>query len=108
MVDPFTQTIRLSANIIFKPHEALEHEMPKTTLPVFQNTLQKSEEWLHEIMNLLDWEDQKQAYKALRAVFHTLRDRLTIQEASDLAVNFPCCYADCTSRAGLHQASQIT
>ena len=63
--------------------------MTTTTLPVFQNTLRKTDEWLREIMNLLDWGDQKHAYKALRAVLHTLRDRLTVEEASDLAAQLP-------------------
>jgi uncharacterized protein (DUF2267 family) len=66
-----------------------EIEMTKTTLPVFQQTLQKSEEWLDAIMTLLDWQDQQQAYKALRAVLHTLRDRLTVEEATDLAAQLP-------------------
>jgi uncharacterized protein (DUF2267 family) len=63
--------------------------MSKTTISVFQNTLRKSEEWLHEIMTLLNWTDQKQAYKALRAVFHTLRDRLTVEEATDFSAQLP-------------------
>ena len=63
--------------------------MSKITLSVFQNTLQKSEAWLNEIMTSLEWEDQKQAYKALRAVLHALRDRLTVAEATDLAAQLP-------------------
>lgn len=49
-------------------------------LPVFQNTFYKTEEWLAEVMNLLDWDDPKRACKALRAVLHTLRDRLTVED----------------------------
>ncbi len=63
--------------------------MSKTTLSVFQNTLQKSEAWLHDIMNLLNWDDQQHAYKALRAVLHVLRDRLPVEEATDLAAQLP-------------------
>jgi len=63
--------------------------MTSTMLPVFQNTLKKTDQWLDEIMELLDWPDRQQAYKALRAVLHTLRDRLTIEEATDLAAQFP-------------------
>lgn len=63
--------------------------MTITTISVFQNTLQKSEAWLRDIMSALQWEDPHEAYKALRAVLHTLRDRLTIEESTDLAAQFP-------------------
>jgi uncharacterized protein (DUF2267 family) len=63
--------------------------MENTILPVFQGTVHKTEEWLSDIMNLLDWPDQRRAYKALRAVLHTLRDRLTIEEATDLSAQLP-------------------
>ena len=63
--------------------------MKTSTIPVFQNTYQKTEQWLGEIMNLLDWDDRKQAYKALRAVLHTLRDHLSVEEATDLAAQLP-------------------
>ena len=63
--------------------------MTHTTLSVFQNTLHKSEEWLHDIMALLEWDDQHDAYKALRAVLQTLRDRLSVEEATDLSAQLP-------------------
>ncbi len=63
--------------------------MSLTTIPVFQNTFRKTEEWLDEIMHLLDWADRKRAYKALREVLHTLRDLLTVEEATDLAAQLP-------------------
>jgi len=63
--------------------------MSLSSIPVFQNTFRKTEEWIDEIMNLLDWADQKRAYKALREVLHTLRDQLTVEEATDLAAQLP-------------------
>ena len=63
--------------------------MSKASLSVFQNTLHKSEEWLHDVMEVLEWDDEHQAYRALRAVFHALRDRLTVAEATDLAAQLP-------------------
>jgi uncharacterized protein (DUF2267 family) len=63
--------------------------MTKTTLPVFQKTLEKTEEWLSEIMNQLDWDDQQRAYRALRIVLHTLRDCLSVEEATDLSAQLP-------------------
>lgn len=61
----------------------------KTTLPVFQNTLRKTEEWLDDIMQLMDWTDLQMSYRALRVVLHTLRDRLTVEEATDLSAQLP-------------------
>ena len=58
-------------------------------LAVFQNTVEKANDWLDEIMNLMDWGDRKMAYKALRAVLTTLRDRLTVEEATDFAAQLP-------------------
>ena len=78
--------------------------MSTTTIPVFQNTIRKTNEWLNEIMTLLDWDDRQRAYKALRAVLHTLRDRLTVEEATDLAAQLPMLikgiYFDCWNPTG--------
>jgi uncharacterized protein (DUF2267 family) len=45
--------------------------------------------WLKELMAELGWEDREQAYHALRAVLHALRDRLTVVEAADLGAQLP-------------------
>ena len=78
--------------------------MSTTTIPVFQNTIRKTNEWLNEIMTLLDWDDRQRAYKALRAVLHTLHDRLTVEEATDLAAQLPMLikgiYFDCWNPTG--------
>lgn len=63
--------------------------MTPATIPVFQQTLEKTNTWLDEIMELLDWSDRRRAYKALRVVLHTLRDRLTLEEVTDLASQMP-------------------
>lgn len=63
--------------------------MATQTVPVFKSTLKKTEDWLDEIMELLDWDDRRQAYRALRVVLHLVRDRLTVEEATDLAAQFP-------------------
>lgn len=63
--------------------------MSISSIPVFQNTFRKTDEWLDEIMNLLDWDDRKRAYKALREVLHTLRDVLSVEEATDFAAQLP-------------------
>lgn len=40
-------------------------------------------------MELLDCPDRHEAYLALRATLHALRDRLTIEEAAQLAAQLP-------------------
>ena len=57
---------------------------------VFDGTLQKTNVWLNDIMNELDWQEHPyKAYLALRTVLHALRDRLTIEEAVQLGAQLP-------------------
>ena len=64
--------------------------MSTTGLDAFDSTLQKTHLWLHELMKELGWEGQRQqAYHALRAVLHALRDRLPPQEAVQLGAQLP-------------------
>jgi uncharacterized protein (DUF2267 family) len=62
--------------------------MSITGLPVFDETVHKTNTWLKEIGETLD-SDRQRAYQALRAVLHTLRDRLTVDEAAHLADQLP-------------------
>jgi uncharacterized protein (DUF2267 family) len=62
--------------------------MSATGLEVFDQTLQKTNIWLKEIMEHLG-PDRQRAYHALRAVLHTLRDRLTVEEAAHLSAQLP-------------------
>ncbi|MDB6017453.1 MAG: hypothetical protein JWR19_1942 [Pedosphaera sp.] len=63
--------------------------MSATGLSVFDTTVQKTNHWLKELMAVLDWEDKQQAYRALRAVLHALRDRLTTEEVAQLGAQLP-------------------
>ena len=63
--------------------------MNRNGINIFNKTLQKTSVWLNEIMNETDIEDSHQAYTALRAVLHALRDRLTVDEAIDLGAQLP-------------------
>jgi uncharacterized protein (DUF2267 family) len=56
---------------------------------VFSGTIQKTDEWLHEFMRQMEWDDPHRAYSALRATFHALRDRLTTEESAQLAAQLP-------------------
>lgn len=56
---------------------------------IFHNTIQKTHAWLKDLMAELGWDDEHRAYLALRAVLHALRDRLTVEEAVQLAAQLP-------------------
>lgn len=62
--------------------------MSATGLDVFDKTLQETNIWLNEVNEQLGGE-KKHAYHALRSTLHTLRDRLTIDEATDLGAQLP-------------------
>ncbi|WP_457631032.1 DUF2267 domain-containing protein [Oceanithermus sp.] len=63
--------------------------MASSGLAVFDTTLQKTNSWLKDVMKELGTDDRHQAYLALRAVLHALRDRLTVEEAAELGAQLP-------------------
>lgn len=63
--------------------------MSYTGIEAFETTLHKTNLWFKEIMDEMHWEDRHQAYLALRAVLHTLRDRLSPEEAAQLGAQLP-------------------
>jgi uncharacterized protein (DUF2267 family) len=63
--------------------------MSQTGLAAFDSTVQTTNTWLHELMEELGLPDRQRAYHALRAVLHTLRDRLTVNEVAALAAQLP-------------------
>jgi uncharacterized protein (DUF2267 family) len=56
---------------------------------VIQHSVEKTHIWLGEIAEELGDEDRHYAYRALRAVLHALRDRLTVDVAAKLAAQLP-------------------
>jgi uncharacterized protein (DUF2267 family) len=60
-----------------------------TTPAMFARTVQQTEEWLAELVGSAQIEGKQQAYAALRAVLHHLRDRLTVEEAAHLGAQLP-------------------
>jgi len=63
--------------------------MSTTGLDVFDRTLHKTNIWLKDLMELMNCQDRHEAYLALRATLHALRDRLTIEEAAQFAAQLP-------------------
>ena len=55
---------------------------------IFDHTVQETHEWLLDVMDELAFRDEHKAQRILRAVLHALRDRLTVNEAVQLAAQF--------------------
>jgi len=56
---------------------------------VFARTVIEAEHWLDQLVAKTDLANRSQAYGALRAVLHRLRDRLEPVEAAHLAAQMP-------------------
>jgi len=65
--------------------------MPETGYSAFATTLDKTNRVLREIEEAYGWPKvrRNQSYAALCAVLHALRDRLTVEEAAQLAAQLP-------------------
>ncbi|MBA4150021.1 MAG: DUF2267 domain-containing protein [Verrucomicrobia bacterium] len=63
--------------------------MSMTGLPVFDTTIQKTNLWLSELMEDMQWDNRQKAYHALRAVMHQLRDHLPPAEVMHLSSQLP-------------------
>ena len=65
--------------------------MPETGYSAFATTLDKTNRVLKQIEEAYGWpkDRRNQSYAALRAVLHALRDRLTVEEAAQLAAQLP-------------------
>jgi uncharacterized protein (DUF2267 family) len=60
-----------------------------TGLEVFDTTIHKTNRWLNELMEGLGSTEKHEAYLALRATLHALRDRLTVDEVAHLGAQLP-------------------
>jgi uncharacterized protein (DUF2267 family) len=56
---------------------------------IIEHSVEKAHVWLKELAEEFGDEDRQYAYRALRAVLHTLRDRLTVDVAAKLAAQLP-------------------
>jgi uncharacterized protein (DUF2267 family) len=54
-----------------------------------ERTVQKTEEWLNDLARELGTDDERYAWRVLRAYLQILRDRLTVDEAAQLAAQLP-------------------
>lgn len=63
--------------------------MTTTGIRTFDHSLATTKDWLKDVRQELSLADQQQAFTVARAVLHTLRDRLTIEEATEFAAQLP-------------------
>jgi uncharacterized protein (DUF2267 family) len=63
--------------------------MKWTGLDVFDSTIQRTNVWLKELMQEMNWSDHRRAYLAFRCVLHAIRDHLTTSDAISLGDQLP-------------------
>lgn len=59
------------------------------TVDNIERTVQKTNEWVAQLADELGTEDHENAWRVLRAYLQVVRDRLTIDEAAQLAAQLP-------------------
>ncbi len=67
----------------------------QTSIQAFNHTLEKSNTWLKELKETGQFSNEEEAYTALRAVLHSLRDRLIVDQAAHLASELPMLIRGC-------------
>ena len=63
--------------------------MSGTSLDVFDNTVQKTYEWLRDISQELGDDNRRHAYLALRGTLHAVRDFLPLDESAQFSAQLP-------------------
>jgi uncharacterized protein (DUF2267 family) len=56
---------------------------------IIDRNVEKTHVWLNELAEELETDDRQLAYRVLRAFLHAVRDRLTVDEAAQLAAQLP-------------------
>ncbi len=60
-----------------------------TGVRTFDQSLETTREWLQAVQEQMGLDDEQRAFRVLRAVLQTLRDRLTVEEAAQFAAQLP-------------------
>jgi uncharacterized protein (DUF2267 family) len=63
--------------------------MKFTGLEVFDSTIQRTNSWLKDLMQELNWSDRRKTYLALRCALHALRDHMSVPDAVFLGEQLP-------------------
>lgn len=56
---------------------------------VIERSAEKTHRWIDEVAAELGDDDRRRAYRALKSVLHTLRDRMPVNETAQLASQLP-------------------
>ncbi|PAY15664.1 hypothetical protein CKO51_30725 [Rhodopirellula sp. SM50] len=72
-----------------EPGNSSASRRPHKNVPALASTVQKTKQWIKELMQELQWDDAQKTYHGLSVVLHALRDRLTVHETADLASELP-------------------
>jgi uncharacterized protein (DUF2267 family) len=56
---------------------------------IIERNVEKAHLWLNDLADELETDDCQAAYRVLRAFLHAVRDRLTVDEAAQLAAQLP-------------------
>jgi uncharacterized protein (DUF2267 family) len=60
-----------------------------TRISSLDKSIEATNVWLAELATELGTDDRREAYRVLRGFLHALRDRLTVDEAAELAAQLP-------------------
>ena len=63
--------------------------MKFTGLDVFDSTIQRTNAWLKELMQELNWSDHRKTYLAFRCVLHAVRDHMPVNDAIRFGEQLP-------------------
>ncbi len=63
--------------------------VPMNEPTIIARSVEKAHIWINDVAEELGTDDHAQAYRALRAYLHALRDRLPVNEAAQLAAQLP-------------------
>ncbi|MBS3748234.1 MAG: DUF2267 domain-containing protein [Candidatus Thermoplasmatota archaeon] len=59
------------------------------TIKNLENSIHKTNRWINEINNELEWNDKQTSYDALSDTLQIIRNMLTIEEATDFGSQLP-------------------
>jgi len=62
----------------------------KTAKEVFEHMVETTMPWVCDLADTLGWADDHRAYSLLRAVLHTLRDRMPLEHVAQFGAQLPC------------------
>jgi uncharacterized protein (DUF2267 family) len=62
------------------------------------HTMQVTNEWVHQLDELVPWDDSNKSFRLLRATLQTVRDLLGVEETSQFAAQLPLFLRGCILR----------